>query len=364
MNLITFIGILWFAAVLIQLYYWFWPAFKKPNVKKPSTESPAVSVVVCVNRDVTHLDRLLQCLLVQRYGQFEIVIVNDGPDKEIAGFLLHHPHRFRFKLIEFDASRKATPGKKAPLAAGIEAASHDLILLTDADCVPGPEWIGEMLNCMDDKTEMVLGVAPLFERAGLMNMLQRMDNFITAIQYIGAALRGKPYMGVGRNLLYRRALFTRTDGFAGHTHIASGDDDLFVQAAANGKNTTVCMGKKAFVYSEAASTWMAWLHQKRRHLSASKGYHVNAKFQTSVFAISWLVLWVGLPFIMSTGFSWYTIGLCVVLLLWLFFLLAARRFAQESLIPWYPLLAAGYCVMLCTFAIFMTLRAPKTWMRS
>jgi biofilm PGA synthesis N-glycosyltransferase PgaC len=59
------------------------------------------------------------------------------------------------------------------------------------------------------------------------------------MQYLGMAIRGIPYMGVGRNLAYRKDLFFRKKGFGAHNHIISGDDDLFVNANASGANTRV-----------------------------------------------------------------------------------------------------------------------------
>jgi len=310
------------------------------------------------------LERLLKSLFDQSYPLYEIVVVNDGPHPDIREYLRRQSNDIRLTVLEFDANTKTTPGKKAPLAAGIRAAKYDWILLTDADCVPGPEWISEMMDHATPGIEMVLGVAPFFARPGFLNLLQRFDTLLIAIQYIGATLRGTPFMGVGRNLLYHRSLFEMMKGFSSHAHLLSGDDDLFVQSAANRNNTSVCMHPSAFVFSEAPATWTAWMHQKRRHLSASSAYSVIAKLQTSVFVVSWLLVWIGLPFVLSSGNFWFNAGIAGVMLLWLLFAFAAHQLLYRQLIPWYPFMAVSYCVMLCTFAFILTLRPPKSWMRS
>ena len=67
------------------------------------------------------------------------------------------------------------------------------------------------------------------------------------MQYLGMAIRGVPYMGVGRNLGYRRSLFFEKKGFGSHINLASGDDDLFVNSNSSWKNCTVEF-RKGFTY--------------------------------------------------------------------------------------------------------------------
>src|SRR3546814_6078167 len=75
------------------------------------------------------------------------------------------------------------------------------------------------------------------KRGGLLNAFIRYETFYTALNYLSFALSGMPYMGVGRNLSYKRSLFFRHKGFASHLHLRSGDDDLFVNRAASKENT-------------------------------------------------------------------------------------------------------------------------------
>lgn len=51
------------------------------------------------------------------------------------------------------------------------------------------------------------------------------------------ALAGNPYMGIGRNLAYRKSLYEKHKGFADHLQLQRGEDDLFINAVAN--NTTL-----------------------------------------------------------------------------------------------------------------------------
>lgn len=358
MDYLILICLVWSVAALWQWYAWYLP--RAQGRVSNAGISPPVSVIVCVHDNVPALQKLLAALSDQSYKAYEIVIVNDGPNTYVADFLASVPDRDRLRIVTYDASQKTIAGKKAPLAAGIHAARYDWLLLTDADCVPSNNWIETMMRCTPAESGIVLGIAPFFKARGLRNLLQRFDGLVVAVQYAGAALRGWPYMGVGRNLMYHRSLFT---GFDRHLHLVSGDDDLFVQSVATASNTTVCLDRSSFVYSDAPATWADWLFQKRRHVSTGRSYTFRAKAFTSVFAITFLLAWLLLPWVMMQG-TWLYVGIVFVTVQWLLFWRAVQRLAQPGLRLFFPLLVYGYCIVLFLFPIFLILRPPQAWNRS
>src|SRR5699024_7249847 len=95
-----------------------------------------------------------------------------------------------------------------------------------------------------------------------------------------------PYMGVGRNLAYKKELFFRHKGFLTHINIPSGDDDLFINAAANRKNTRVVVDKEAITYSKPKQSWGAWYRQKTRHVSTGRHYKFKHRLLLGAFSLS------------------------------------------------------------------------------
>jgi cellulose synthase/poly-beta-1,6-N-acetylglucosamine synthase-like glycosyltransferase len=353
--LVLIILAFWSFALLIQLRYWILP----DSPESPSEYNPGVSVIVCAHQSGPHLQRLITCLQAQSYAPFEVVFVNDGPDPNVGSFL-NTVQWDKFRVIPFDSNTKSVPGKKAPLTAGIQAAGYPWILVTDADCIPGPEWVSTMMRARTEKTEIVLGVAPFLRTPGILNLIQRFDAFVIAIQYLGAALRGAAYMGVGRNMLYRKLLFDQVSGFASHADHMSGDDDLFVQSAGRSSNVKVSLDPESFVYSDAPGSLLVWIWQKRRHLSTGHIYTLQAKIRTALFAMSWIVFWCGMPLLILYGVPW--LMLCVPAgLLWFLFGLQAIRLRHQALIPWYPLLAPIYCGVIVIFAVLLILKPPQRW---
>ena len=103
--------------------------------------------------------------------------------------------------------------------------------------------------------EIVLGYGAYKKYPGILNKLIRFETFHTALQYFSYALAGKPYMGVGRNLSYRKEAFLRNKGFSAINHIPSGDDDLFINMIATKTNTAIVIDKEAHTLSEPHKTW-------------------------------------------------------------------------------------------------------------
>ena len=130
-----------------------------------------------------------------------------------------------------------------------------------------------------EKTEIVLGYGGYFREKKLINNLIRFDTLFIAIQYLTFAKARKAYMGVGRNLAYRKSLFFKHKGFASHHHIESGDDDLFINQATTKHNTSIQINKEAITRSVAETSFSDWFKQKKRHTTTGKLYRFKTKWR-------------------------------------------------------------------------------------
>jgi len=125
-----------------------------------------------------------------------------------------------------------------------------------------------------------------------------------AIQYLGMAIRRVPYMGVGRNLAYRRNVFFENKGFGSHTHVISGDDDLFVNSNSGSLNTSVEFRKETHTRSVPCSTFNEWVIQKKRHLTTAPYYKARDKFLVVLEPVSRLLFYTTFTLLMSYLFLW------------------------------------------------------------
>lgn len=309
------------AAVLVQLFYivaiFSRTAFYKSRVLpagEPITEvvsnqpKAGVSIVVCAWNELENLRELLPLLEQQNYPTFEIIVMNDRSTDGTRVFLEEAALEFehlRFYHIDQDYDH-VTP-KKYALTTGIRKASYNIILVTDADCRPASdEWLAGMVAHLADPTkEIVLGFSPYQKRPGWLNRLIRYETLYTAVQYFSLALAGQPYMGVGRNLMYRRDLFLANKGFYSHMRVIGGDDDLFMNEVATSKNVAVCLHPATFVESIPKETVAAWRYQKRRHLSVGKYYKLKNKLWLGILSFSHIMSWLtSIPVLIVAGFAW------------------------------------------------------------
>lgn len=279
-----------FAAVtIIQVFYYTWffcrVAFFKAKEKAKSQQHP-VSVIVCARDEDENLARNLPGVLVQSYpSTYEVVVVNDNSNDDSKYILQELKKTFKsLQVVELTQEAKHISGKKYPLSIGIRESKNEILLLTDADCVPASEhWIEKMQNAYTDNIEIVLGYGAYHKKKGLLNKLIRFETFHTALQYLSYALAGIPYMGVGRNLSYRKNLFFRHKGFSSMNHIPSGDDDLFINKTSNKQNTAVVIDPDAITRSIPKTTWGGWLRQKSRHYTTAKYYKPKHKFLLGLY---------------------------------------------------------------------------------
>jgi len=233
-------------------------------------------------------------LLQQDHPEFEVIIVEDrGHDGTYDYLLTAMKEKERLKMVRVVHQPDHISGKKFALTLGIKAAKYDWVLLTDADCRPNSNrWLNRMSGCFISELQIVLGFSSYEKWPGLLNSFIRFETFLTGIQYVGMANLGHPYMGVGRNLAYRKSLFLNNKGFHSHLHLVSGDDDLFVNEHAKRRNTVIAIGKEALVYSKPKTTWREFYYQKVRHLSAGKRYKFKSKLLLGLFSIPWIAVWI------------------------------------------------------------------------
>ena len=260
----------------------------------PESDPVPVSVVICARNEHENLRQLLPMLATQEHPDFEVILVDDRSDdgtEEVVRAFVTVDSRFRY--VRIDRTPDHTNPKKYGLTLGIKAARHEAILLTDADCRPvSTQWVASMSRHLDASVDIVLGLSPYERRAGLLNSFIQYETLLTAFQYAGWALRGKPYMGVGRNLCYRKSMFLNNKGFNSHIGITGGDDDLLVNRLATAANTILMVHPDSFTQSIPKVSWRDFFRQKLRHLAVGKHYQGDDKLRLGFFMLSHLLVWV------------------------------------------------------------------------
>ena len=256
------------------------PAVSTPpaGIRPPGLDG--ITLIVCSHNDLALLQSNWDLWRGQQFPDHwsaEWLVVDDGSEDGTAEWLA--PLAANDAQLTVVRHSKTRPGKKDALAAGIMAARHECLVLTDADCKPQPHWARDMVEALTAETaenaphrwDIALGVCLPDGGPALLTF----DALRVAFQYAGEAAAGRPYMGVGRNIAYRRSAWESLGGFDAHADLASGDDDLFVQDAVHaGMQIRLVYPSHASASNHVLPSpdWKdGWL-RKRRHLTTAGRY--------------------------------------------------------------------------------------------
>ncbi len=354
---------------LIQILYYLGIFSRLAFYKFKPVQQPLepVSVIIVAKNEAENLRNHLPHFLNQTHPQYEIVVVNncswDASEELLKEMSAQYP---QLRVVTIEEQERYPKGKKFALTLGIKAAKYDTLLMTDADCLPASNsWITQMQQAYTPKTELVLGYGAYQKTSGLINYLIRFETFYTALQYLSFALAGSPYMGVGRNLSYRKQTFFKVKGFASHNHILSGDDDLFVNEVATKTNTAISIQPEAFTSSIPKTTWGEWMKQKSRHLHTGKYYKLSHKFWLALLNISHILFFI-LGITLLAQWQQPEIAGIIFGVRWLFMFIifygAMTRLKENNLIWGFILLDIFYFVYYLLMGIRTLFSRQKKWM--
>ena len=350
---------------VVQIFFWLFIFSKLAFYKEPESlevrKEQEVSIIICAKNEAKNLENNLPLILNQNYRSFEVLVVNDNStdNTEIALLKLRKKYP-TLRIATLNSKPKNIKGKKYALSQGIAFAKYDTLLLTDADCCPASkEWLYEMQKPINGSVEVGLGYSPYKYEKGLLNIFIRFETVYTAIQYLSFSLIGRPYMGVGRNLIYRKSLFSKVNGFNEHMHIASGDDDLFINKVSDKKNTKIILNKNSFVLSEPKKTWKDYYHQKMRHLTTGIHYKMWHKILLGGLSFSHLMHYIFAFLLIILKISTMFVGLIYVariLIVLIIYAATLKKFQDKSLLKWIPLLDAAFIFYYIILSPILTYR--------
>jgi glycosyltransferase involved in cell wall biosynthesis len=334
------------AVVAVQLSYYLlvFGKFAFAKVQKSTPKRISISVIVCAKNEAENVIRFIPLLAEQDYPDFEILLIDDASsDITLEIFEEFEKQYSNVRLVKVENNEAFWGNKKYALTLGIKASKKDYLLFTDADCYPDSKnWIKTMSSQFTMQKTIVLGYGA-YEKVpnSFLNKIIRFETMITAVQYFSWAKISHPYMGVGRNLAYKKEEFYNVKGFINHMKIRSGDDDLFINQVAKSKNTAICYSPESFTYSQPKTSLKDWFNQKRRHVSTARFYKSFDRTQLAVFYASQL-LFIILPIVLlAFQYQWILVLSLIgfrYLFTWITLGLASGKLKEKDVMYWFPII--------------------------
>ena len=349
------------------LFFYYAYFFLRLNTYKGyiSTFCEPISIIICAKNEYHNLKDKLPFILEQDYPDYEVILVNDQSIDDTAILLNELEKQYpNLVVVTIDKHINKRTGKKLALTLGIKTAKHEHLLLTDADCLPNSiNWAKKMCNNFKS-SDIVLGYGGYEKKKGLLNKIIRFDTFNVAQQYLTYALVGQAYMGVGRNMAYRKSLFFENKGCANHLHIPSGDDDLFIQEIANKNNISIEISEQSHTTSAVIENWGEWIYQKRRHITTAPHYKTKFKILLALYPYSQLLFWAAilLLFSLEAPFQFCIIILAMKIFLSYIINYKAMKALKVMDLYWiHPVYKIMHLCILVIFVLLNIINKPKKW---
>ena len=261
------VGILFVCTVILCICYFRLIKIRSYARSSDLSDQRPISVVIATRNEHDQLRQNLPFFLNQNYANFEVVVVIDDSDKDLV-YIINEFEKLHsnLKVVSFEWGRNFFVSRKFAESVGIKSATHDRILLSHISTRPAsPNWISQMSKTLSDNKKIVIGYHTLASKISLLNAFVRFDTFSYTLRYLRAAISGRPFTANSRNLAFDRGLFYETKAIAKFYNVNTGDEDMFVNKAATGTNTTIEIHPSAFVKGQETTSFGEWFAKRVRH---------------------------------------------------------------------------------------------------
>jgi poly-beta-1,6-N-acetyl-D-glucosamine synthase len=263
----AFVGFLYFVLVFIFIIGW-----KRVYAFVPKGNESLktlVSVVVACRNEENHVRQLIACMAQQSNQNFELILVNDHSTDATRNYIKAAQIQYsKIQLVDAIGF-----GKKNALKEGIQQASANLIITTDADCLPSYHWL-ESIACYQRKNNCDLIICPvkLSGRDSFFTYLQVLEFTSLVASAAGAAGVGMPILCNGANLVFTKKTWLACQDDL-HPEEQSGDDIFLLESVKKrGGKIRFLKSESAFVTTKQAGTLLDLIKQRRRWSSKSRFY--------------------------------------------------------------------------------------------
>ncbi|MFM7497770.1 MAG: glycosyltransferase [Bacteroidota bacterium] len=251
------------------------------HIKGMDDQHPWVTVIVACRNETHRMTPLLKALVDQETNFcWELLWIDDDSEDDsvakVNGFLEHYPH-LNYRLLKRNGTDPYPPHKKGAIAWGVEQAQGRWVLVTDADCVPGPLWIATMIHPFLKRERLAFVAGPVrlspahswWERSQALEFMS-----LNAIAASTLAL-GRPVISNGGNMAFDRKVFVECSPYANNWKHPGGDDDLLMHRIYQhfGAEALVfCWNQAAIVDTPPIGPWREFLAQRIRWISKQGAY--------------------------------------------------------------------------------------------
>lgn len=284
---------IYFLFILISLIYagfilWLTDGIR--NLSSPTENEyiyPETTVIVSARNEENNISNLVNALVNQSYPKelLQLIIINDRSTDQTAEILTNYEREIdNLTIVTIQETPAGWAPKKWALNTAINTVTTEIILQTDADCIPHNDWVKCMVQPFSSsEVGFVSGPAPLTNKSTLIDSLYELDSLAQDAFSAGGFSQGMVFSCTGRNIGFSKQAFDDVSGYENVSHFISGDDDLLLHKITGHPSykAQFVLSVKSVVDSPPPSSLAQFVHQRLRF--ASKGFsYYNIKTSTSL----------------------------------------------------------------------------------
>lgn len=318
-----------FLLFIVQLFYYLF-YYRRPylavkhldqSLSRSDAPKPKISVIIVSENEVDALTENLPSILAQNYSNYEVIVVNNGSTDESDVFLrsleLKNPNLYHTYLPY--SNDKMLGRYKLAMTIGVKASKGDVLLFTQPHCRPNSDqWISSMVKEFSDNKDIVLGYSFIAKNDTFYNRIARFSNHLFSMQYLSMALKGKPFVGIFRNVAFRKQLFFENKGFASILHLEDAEE-VFLNEILQKDNVAVSIALDSDSFIETHLYSFSLWRQIKKSYSLSKRYIKDKAisifgFESFSRILFYLFLLGTIPYSLVTH-HWAMLGVSIFLFL-------------------------------------------------
>lgn len=255
---------------------------------------PTVTVIVAARNEEENILRCLIALDRQIFpdSKLEIILVDDhstdSTGKIIDEFI---SGKEKFKKIFTNREIGNLKGKTNALANAIEIAKGEVILTTDADCEPVPDWIYTTASYFEKEVGMVNGFTTQ-EAKSTFGGMQALDFIYLLTVASGTINLGYPISCIGNNMAFRKKAYLDVGGYENLPFSVTEDSQLLNTIDKLKKYKIIYpLDKKALVNSVPCKDFKELYRQKKRWAIGGLDVPLRGYFvMSTAFAVNLLMV--------------------------------------------------------------------------
>lgn len=271
----TVFAILFVMALIVQdialiLLTWFnFKHYKKPEIQ----QWPSVSVLIPSRNEEANIAACLDAISRLDYppDKLQLILGNDGSTDRTAAIIESwmNSTKLEVKYVDIENSIPGLNGKASALEQMAKFATGEILLFTDADCRPNPNWVKSMVSAqIASGAALVTGITKVGGNSWFAQM-QEIDWWLTLGMVKSMSDLGLNLTSMGNNMLLTKKAYDAVGGFEGLPFSLTEDFEMARQVKKLGFDHVHHVSSDNLISTKGQKSFLGLLSQRKRWMAGA-----------------------------------------------------------------------------------------------